>query len=54
MNHQIKKSNLSEERLSKIKKHISENYIDTNKYIQSLKSYIREYHNHLEIYPHFQ
>ncbi len=33
MNHQIKKSNLSEERLSKIKKHITENYINTNKYI---------------------
>ena len=33
MNHQIKKSNLSEERLSKIKKHITKNYINTNKYI---------------------
>ena len=33
MNHQIKKSNLSEERLSKITKHITENYINTNKYI---------------------
>ena len=36
MNHQIKKSNLSEERLSKIKKHITENYIDTNKYIGTI------------------
>lgn len=36
MNHQIKKSNLSEERLSKIKKHITENYINTNKYIGTI------------------
>ncbi len=36
MNHQIKKSNVSEERLSKIKKHITENYIDTNKYIGTI------------------
>ncbi len=36
MNHQIKKSYLSKERLSKIKKHISENYIDTNKYIGTI------------------
>ena len=36
MNHQIKKSSLSEERLNKITKHIAENYINTNKYIGTL------------------
>ena len=36
MNHQIKKSSLSEERLNKITNHIAENYINTNKYIGTL------------------